>query len=53
MIFVKQIMPLFAAVATGIGFAGFIVARHVTLNPDVRLATNHPFVVIQPSPPLL
>jgi hypothetical protein len=48
MIFVKQIVPLFAAVATGMGLAGFMAARHFTLNPDVRLATNHPAVVISP-----
>ncbi|CAK9882549.1 unnamed protein product [Sphagnum jensenii] len=32
-----EIVPLFAAVATGMGLAGFMVARHVTLNPDVRV----------------
>jgi predicted transcriptional regulator len=53
MIFVKQIVPLFAAVATGMGLVGFMAARNFTLNPDVRLATNHPSVLIQPSPPLL
>ncbi|KAH8951456.1 hypothetical protein BDL97_09G027900 [Sphagnum fallax] len=31
------IVPLFAAVATGVGLAGFMAARHFTLNPDVRV----------------
>jgi predicted transcriptional regulator len=53
MIFVKQIVPLFTAVATGMGLAGFMAARHFTLDPDVRLATNYASVAIQPSPPLL
>jgi hypothetical protein len=33
---VKQILPLFLTVGTGLGISGFAVVRNFAINPDVR-----------------
>ncbi len=40
---VKQILPLFLAVGTGLGISGFAVVRNFAINPDVRF--GHIFMI--------
>jgi hypothetical protein len=40
---VKQILPLFLAVGTGLGISGFAVVHNFAINPDVRF--GHIFMI--------
>ncbi len=40
---VKQILPQFLAVGTGLGISGFAVVRNFAINPDVRF--GHIFMI--------
>jgi hypothetical protein len=40
---VKQILPLFLTVGTGLGISGFAVVRNFAINPDVRF--GHIFMI--------